>query len=324
MKWVRKHAAKPPPSRNGGAAAPDPAGSQGAAREGAGRSLALAAYRLAMRVLADRGLDRVGLLVALNHRIVRYLGSRPAEVGGHRMVLDPNDSLRLYGKGVYEPAETALLARSVRAGDVVLDIGANIGYFTLQLARHAGPQGRVVAFEPEPENVALLRRNVELNGYRTVEVVGAAVGDGPGTVTLHVAAENRGDHRLFGEADGRPTLEVPMVSIDAYLAEHGIERVDVVKIDVQGAEGLVFAGMRRLLAERPPRLLLVEFWPFGLRRCGQDPAALLDSLASVGHRIEEITRHGEEPEPLDPAELLARFASAREEDFTTLVLSAPR
>ncbi len=139
------------------------------------------------------------------------------------------------------------LVRSLLApGMRVADVGANIGYYLLLIESVVGPSGHVTCFEPEPRNLCELRRNVRANGLANVEVVAAAAGDGDGTVALRaginalVVEDGAGDHR------------VPLVRLDSALTG----AVDFLKIDVEGYEGQVLAGARRILAEQRPTLWL--------------------------------------------------------------------
>jgi tRNA G37 N-methylase Trm5 len=107
-------------------------------------------------------------LRTLNSLFVAQLRERTVDVDGHFFYLDPHDSLGLSVMGSFEPAETELMRQRVRPGATVLDIGANIGYFTLLMARCVGPSGHVYAFEPEPKNFELLQHNVRRNNYANV------------------------------------------------------------------------------------------------------------------------------------------------------------
>ena len=152
-----------------------------------------------------RRIARVGTALCLGKRKAALEGLLSAAYGnivearGHLMAIDPRDRLigpRLRRRGVWSEAETALYARCIRAGDTIVDVGANIGYFTLLFARSAGPAGRVFAFEPEPDNFRLLETNVERNGYRNVTAVRQAVSGAPGSAPLGLAPENLGDRCL--------------------------------------------------------------------------------------------------------------------------------
>ena len=222
------------------------------------------------------------------------------QLGGFRMHVHADDvwvSRHLSEEGIWEPLETEIVKRRVQAGDVALDLGANIGYYTLLLSQLVGNRGHVFSFEPDPTNYALLSENVALNGCQNVTLVNAAVSDAPGRLPLHLSNDdNRGDHRLFGRPDeDRSSVMVEVIQLDQYLADHQ-RVVDFVKLDIQGAEGHALEGMRALIRHNRDIELLLEFWPEGLRRCGTDPAALLGSLQAEYfvlyhvHRGEPITR----------------------------------
>ena len=164
--------------------------------------------------------------------------------------------------GTYElPVQEALAAR-LRAGDVVLDVGANVGFFTVVCAHLVGARGRVCAFEPVPANVAAIRRNARLNRQAQVSVAMTAVGDRNGRATL-VLARHAGGAALAGcdrPPDARGELQVPVTTLDAWLAGEraGLPGpVRLVKVDVEGAELAVLRGAAGLVAADRP-LLLVE------------------------------------------------------------------
>src|SRR5579863_1663592 len=204
-----------------------------------------------------------------------------AWVYGHRMILDPDDTVvsrRLCAEGSFEHRETELVLQEVRRGDIVADLGANIGYYTLLFARQTGPQGHVYAFEPDPHNFSLLRRNVLQNGYANVTCVPCAVSDRSGSVRLYRNDGNRGDHRVYDSHDGRSSLDIPCLALDDYFAE--IDRpVNFIKMDIQGAEAGALRGMQRLIERGAADLRIVtEFWPRGLTLCGDNPRRFLDAL----------------------------------------------
>lgn len=224
-------------------------------------------------------------------------------VNGHRMYLDDRDSLRLSVNRECEPAETALFRREVKPGDVVLDLGANIGYFTLLFAQRVGPSGAVVAFEPDPDNFALLKRNLAANGYRNVRAERRAVWDATGPLRLFRSEENRGDHRSYESPEARPAITIDAVSIDAFLGQD-LPRVDFVKMDIQGAEHHALRGMRALLARSPRVTLLTEVWPRGLRLAGGSAEEYVASLRELGFALYELREDGSTV-PADLARLLS-------------------
>lgn len=165
----------------------------------------------------------------------------------------------------------------------VLDIGANIGIYTSFLAELVGPTGRVVAFEPEKRNVDRLRSAVF--SLAQVEVVHAAVTDRSGTIELFVADDLNVDHHTYA-SNGRRSEKVAAVALDDFVKKG--ERVDLIKMDIQGAEAAALRGARRVLSAVPGPTLLMEYWPYGLRRAGEDPPALLALLRASGFELETV------------------------------------
>lgn len=176
-------------------------------------------------------------------------------------------------------AERRLLSQLISPGMTVLDVGANIGIYTEFLAKLVGPSGRVVAFEPEQRNVEHLR-NAARN-YKQVEVVHAAVSDRSGTLKLFVADDLNVDHRTYAPLETRRSVDVAAVALDDFVSEG--DHVDVIKMDIQGAELAALRGARRLLASQNAPVILFEYWPYGLRSAGENPKALLSELASFGY-----------------------------------------
>ena len=185
-------------------------------------------------------------------------------------------------KGWSDREERKLLDGLITPGMTVLDIGANIGIYTEFLAKLVGPSGRVVAFEPERRNLERLRRATQK--YRHVEVVHAAVSDHSGTIKLYVADDLNVDHRSY--APKRESVEVVAIALDDFFAKR--DGVDLIKMDIQGAELAAVRGARRLLESDHAPIILFEYWPYGLRSAGENPQALLDELRSFGYELRTI------------------------------------
>ncbi len=175
--------------------------------------------------------------------------------------------------------------RLIRPGMTVIDIGAHIGYYTRIFSELVGPTGRVLAFEAEPENFNLLRAHVSGAKYRNVEVLPYAVADRAGKLLLHLSPGHTNHSLVDGYTDSKGANEVETVPLDPFLAGRGIDRVDFVKIDVEGAEPLVLAGMRETIARSPHLAMLVELNPIALRAGGNEPDALARSLENAGFRL---------------------------------------
>lgn len=191
---------------------------------------------------------------------------------------------------VYEPYTTKVFLQHLRPGMVVVDVGANIGYYSVLAAATVGPTGKVYAFEPDPENFAILKKNIDTNTFLHVEAFSAALSDRTGTDTLYLSPDNKGDHRLVaGLKEDRVGITVNTLSLDDFVATHGLTSVNVVKIDVQGAENLVMKGMSRLLQSPNAPVIFFEYWPGGLAASLERPAALIEQLWTWGFTIYEVS-----------------------------------
>jgi FkbM family methyltransferase len=211
---------------------------------------------------------------------------------GHRMQLDWQTH-KGYVFGTYESEVCNLLQKLVRSGWVVADVGAHIGYYTLLLARLVGPSGRVYAFEPFPSNFRVLEENIALNSYRNIVAEPQAAGRTPDTLYLRLP------HNESGNVDSRvlpsqaaltresTDIAVEVIALDDYFATRG-EYLDLIKIDVEGAENEVLAGMERILGEDRP-LLLVEL--HGFDRQGE-AHPVWQRLIQAGYRLSRVGKLG--------------------------------
>lgn len=182
----------------------------------------------------------------------------------------------------WELPQTKLLARHLKPTDTVLDIGANLGYFTVVAARLAR-DGVVHAFEPDPDNFALLRRNCALNGCRNVVLHNVALSNRAGAASLHQSGYNMGDHRLAPINNPASDATIALSPGDALLA--ALPRVDVIKCDTQGSEADVLDGLTQLIGRSTPKpLMLIEFEPLGLVAMGRSYRELLDCFDAWGYR----------------------------------------
>jgi FkbM family methyltransferase len=230
-------------------------------------------------------------------------GSNQADVGPFHVRFDPRDrvigkKLALYGS--YEKDEIQLLCSLVKPGDVVMDIGANFGLHSLYLSRAVGPNGKVLAFEPDPDNFALLCANLEANGCANVLPFQYALGEKSGDVELFQTEDNRGNLSLADLGRTGRAVTVPMRRADEVL--RGLRlRPDVAKIDVEGAEPLVMSG----LGEYKPERFLFEFVPEFIRSFNNDGERFLNSFIAAGYTLELVDSSPVRAQ-VTPFEILAR------------------
>lgn len=180
---------------------------------------------------------------------------------------------------IHDSHIVAFLKSCLAPGAVFVDVGANLGWFTVIASRLVGPNGRVISIEPDPINFALLRENVERNQCANVDVVMAAAGEKNTSALLFRSPDNQGDHRLATSSDRLDRVEVSVVPLDELISKL-VDRVDMVKIDTQGSETAVLRGMKDTLRSNPTARVVFEFWPYGLAECGSSARELVDVLKS--------------------------------------------
>lgn len=192
-------------------------------------------------------------------------------------------------KAYTDRAERELLRSILSKGAVVVDAGANIGVYSQFLSRCVGPTGVVHSFEPSPENFKRLQSATR--NLANVRVSQAAVGECSGRSNLYVSDQLNVDHRTYAtRGDSRPTLQIDIIALDDYF-EPG-ERIDLIKMDIQGYELYGLRGTNRVLADNPAAKVLLEFWPYGLKQAGANWHELIDLLRSKNRSVFQITNYG--------------------------------
>ena len=185
----------------------------------------------------------------------------------------------------FEPEDSKFFRDAIRPTDICFDVGGNVGFFAMLMASRAS-QGKVHVFEPIPLNAALIRTNAELNGFTNISVQNVAVGDAEGTVQFSISVDSAySSMKATGRSNEERALDVPLRTLDAYIAEAGVPRVDIMKVDVEGAEGLVIGGASRLLADkdRRPRLVLLELFDENLQPFDTSVEQILKKMTEIGY-----------------------------------------
>lgn len=228
---------------------------------------------------------------------------------GNALVLDYDERDVIIGgqvarTGQFEPYEEELFLSMLRPGDLAVDVGANIGIYTLQAAVKVGPMGMVYAFEPEPRNYDILCRNVRENHLTNVVTFPIALSDTAGATHMYLSAENAGDHRVYdaGNDEARTTVPIRADTLDAILLDQAREQrpVRAIKSDTQGYESFVIKGAEQCIVRDRPAILL-EYWPFGYEKAGADGARMLNFL--LAHYAHPYVIEGGALQPLNPATL---------------------
>lgn len=179
--------------------------------------------------------------------------------------------------GCYEYEKQKLFVQKVGIGDIIYDIGAHVGFYTMLAAECLGPSGKVLAFEPVPRNVAFLKRHISLNGYSNVTVIEAAVSDRSGTASFHMS----GDDHSAGHLATSGQFYVQMVTLDE-LTEEGMPIPDLIKMDIEGGELPALMGAMQLLVTKHPTIFLSTHSADIHRKCCK-------LLSDVGYMLKPST-----------------------------------
>jgi FkbM family methyltransferase len=210
-----------------------------------------------------------------------YVDTRSTDVAPHLLL-----------RGMWEPEATGLFQRLIRPGDTVLDLGANLGVYTLLAARAVGPTGRVHGFEPNRRYAGLIARSLSVNGYAGhAQVHPVAVGETAGMAALRFFWDWGGGGHLAlgaeGPAEGQESQPCPVVALDEMFDDPDF-RVQLLKIDIEGAEARALRGMWRLLERSPEARLMFEFAPGLIAGHGVAPGEMIHLLRELGFRFWEI------------------------------------
>jgi FkbM family methyltransferase len=272
-----------------------------------GERVSRVTYQILRNIIWHCHLQRLQLVHNLGRRYRKYFYNRfyrgHIDVLQNVMYLDAKDSLDLFINKIYEPYETKLISNIISPGDVVLDIGANIGYYTVIFAKLVGQNGKVFAFEPEPTNFSLLQKNVSINGCSNVTVEQKAVSNRNERKKLYLNKENAGMHTIYKSqyADLDP-VEIETISLDTYFNNY-TGKIDFIKMDIEGSEYTALEGMKTILQRQNSIKLLVAFFPSAIREYGYEPEQYFDLLRSYGFRIYFINSQTKDLELVNPVDL---------------------
>lgn len=217
-------------------------------------------------------------------RRVTLPGLRPFYFLTHEDRTDLFISYGIRNHGTWEPLETELICRLLPLFTVFIDVGANIGWYTAIAQRAATRRSRIFSFEPEPNNFSMLQRNCSrLWPWPKTTMVQQAVSDRDGVIALHLSPSNQGDHRIYPSEEIRPSVTVPVTTLDAFF--NAPLPPFLLKSDTQGSEPRILRGGRRVLSPNlASSVLILEFWPHGMVASGEKVEAFIDDLAKLPHQ----------------------------------------
>jgi len=245
------------------------------------------------KFLLGTGFEKIPGVTSIYRRIFKLLkptGMILINCQGNKMYVNTEDTgvaSQLLAGMEYEPFETELVKKLLKKNMSVVNIGANIGYYTLIAANSVGPNGKVYAFEPEPKNFKLLVRNIKKNDFKNILPIQAAVSDKKGTLKLFLDKSNLAAPSLAEQNTSKKNgfVEVETNSLDNFLEKYNKGfNVDLIQIDAQGSEGLILAGAKKIIGNHNLKIIM-EFWPYGLHNMGTNALDLLKRIESYGFEI---------------------------------------
>jgi len=256
------------------------------------KSTLFATFQKTCKLLWGTGIGKVPGVLAIHEVLFKLLRTDNdiTEVQGNKMYVNPEGLPKSYIKtfqsyilsSSWEELTTEMFKKVVKEGDVVVDLGANIGYFTLLAARLVGKKGKVYAFEPGPINYSLLLKNIELNGYDNIVAVQRAVSDVTGKVRFFLDKKDTGAHTMYQPCSKGDFIEVESVTLDEFFKDKK-HLINVIKMDVEGAEMAAFSGMGRIIRENKNLKMFVEFYFPGIRNSGNSPEEFARRLIEDYH-----------------------------------------
>ncbi len=277
-------------------------------------------YNLGRKIFGGKGLRKYAVVDRAWSSMSRLVRDDTVMVNGYKMWSDVVNGIDFGGQTtgqIFDAPLVELFNREVKPGMTVLDIGAEMGYFTCLFAKLVGPLGRIYAFEPNPHNLEYLRKNVAVNDFKNVTVMPQAASDAKGEMRFFA----RGPHSSLGYdrfADGETPITVKTAALDDVLRD--VPRIDFMKIDIEGSEGKAFRGMQGIVKKNPSMRIVMEFYPMLLKKAGEDPRAVFDSLVRAGFAIHDLKDSPELGAPVSTESIVKAYPPT-ENSMTNLYLS---
>lgn len=246
--------------------------------------------------------SKIPIVAKLYFSVYKYLNPKKLVLietkYSNKMYVDSNDqgiNQTLIMTGEYEKFESELFRQEVKPGMTVLDIGANIGYYTLLAAKLVGKKGKVYAFEPEPYNYSLLEKSIKINKYNNVIAFQKAVSNHSGTIKLHLL-KDMSTHRIYKTQDSISEIDIQAVNLDTEF-KNNEDKINIIKMDVEGAELIVLQSMNNILSQSKSLKIFIEFSPILITATGHSPEEF-NELKKYGFNFFYINEDRKKIEPI--------------------------
>ncbi len=272
-------------------------------------------FKKIARIGAKLGLGKSQNFVDLYEEMLSKIGSgiraEYVEIEGQKLFLDKEDSLMLSIKNNdHEKLETACLKHIIKKGDNVIDLGANIGYYTLISAKLVGESGNVFAFEPDPSNFEILLKNIKENKHKNVTPVQKAVSNNSGKINLYISKRNYASHRIFDAGDNRESIEIDVITLSDFFKKIKMS-IKFIKMDVEGAEGATLLGASEIIDNSKDLIIMMEYFPKFIKKFGMNPEEILKLLIEKNFKIFHINQKKNKLEPITLTKFIEEFNEDR-------------
>lgn len=247
---------------------------------------------LYLSCLGVRRLPKVkGLFGFIYGKVKDKKGIIMVKTNGHKMYIDLADQIiatKLIQYGFWEEGLTKLVKKIIKNDMFVIDVGAHMGYYSLLFSKHVGDKGKVFSFEPVPYNFNFLKENKQINKINNIVLENFAVSDKNGEIKLFLDKNNLGAHSFIeGNNNKDDCVVAKAIRLDDYFNNSNFP-IDLIKIDVEGAESVVLGGMPALLNNNPNIIMIIEFCPEIIVRAGSSPVEFIDKLLAFDFHIAVI------------------------------------
>ena len=240
-------------------------------------------YKKIFHFLCGSGIGNNTLIAKINQNIRSNLKPEYVEMNNFRVYLDPTDHFGLSVKPYTLPK---IYEKIIKTGDIVVDVGSNIGIHTMYFSKLVGDEGKVYSFEPEPNNFMLLKKNVEFNKCKNVIIEQKAVSNRTGKIKLSISDSMAG-HRISNLDLDETTIKIDCVSLDDYF-KNNMHNIDFIKTDAEGFDGNVIQGAQKILLESKNLNMLTEFHSKLLKNSDISPKEFIELIKKCTFTIYEI------------------------------------
>jgi len=275
------------------------------------KKLLFSLYKKVVKSLIGTNISKHGIVKKTSRYLTDKLKPEFIQFEGNTIYLDEHDLLSLSVVGGHEKTSINIVKKEVKEGDIAIDVGANIGYYTLLLAKLVGPTGHVYAFEASPKNFAILEKNVKVNNYKNVTLIQNVVSNKNEQISFYMSGKYKNQNFLFKPDNVYDEIKIQSIALDEYFKNQN--NIDFIKIDIAGAESLVLDCMDSILKNNNVKIIQ-EWWPNAIRKHGREPDKHLNYLSKLGYKIYEIDGAKDEVNQITIPELMKKYPNSKMED----------